>query len=77
MNTNIFIKTLDMSYENRTPDPGVIFHSEREIQYTSDIFRQQLKNYKMVQSMSCQGNCLDNDPAESFFHAIKVEKVYG
>ena len=31
----------------------------------------------MVQSMSRQGNCLDNAPAESFFHTLKVEEVYG
>ncbi|MCD4721150.1 MAG: IS3 family transposase [Desulfobacula sp.] len=24
-----------------------------------------------------QGNCLDNAPAESFFHTLKVEEVYG
>jgi len=39
-----FIKALDMAYENRIPYPGVIFHSDRKIQYASDIFRQQLKN---------------------------------
>ena len=27
--------------------------------------------------MSRQGNCLDNTPAESFFHTLKVEEVYG
>ncbi len=77
MNTNMFIKALDMAYENRIPEPGVIFHSDRGIQYASDIFRQKLKDYKMVQSMSRQGNCLDNAPAESFFHTLKVEEVYG
>ncbi|MDM8535674.1 IS3 family transposase [Desulfobacterales bacterium HSG17] len=77
MKTNMFIKALDMAYENRIPEPGVIFHSDRGIQYASDGFRQKLKNYQMVQSMSRQGNCLDNAPAESFFHTLKVEEVYG
>ena len=27
--------------------------------------------------MSRQGNCLDNAAAESFFHTLKVEEVYG
>ena len=31
----------------------------------------------MVQSMSRQGNCHDNASAESFFHTLKVEEVYG
>ncbi len=73
----MFIKALDMAYENRIPVPGVIFHLDRGIQYASDSFRLKLKNYQMVQSMSRQGNCLDNAPAESFFHTLKVEGVYG
>ncbi len=77
MNTNMFIKALDMAYKNRTPDPGVLFHSDRGIQYASNIFRPQLKKFEMVQSMRRQGNCLDNAPAESFFHTLKVEEVYG
>ncbi len=48
MNTNMFIKALDMAYENRIPGPGVIFHSDRGVQYASDIFRQQLKNYMAI-----------------------------
>jgi transposase InsO family protein len=31
----------------------------------------------MTQSMSRQGNCLDNAAAESFFHTLKAEEVYG
>ena len=31
----------------------------------------------MTQSMSRPGNCLDNAVAESFFHTLKVEEVYG
>ncbi len=31
----------------------------------------------MKQSMSRPGNCLDNAAAESFFHTLKVEEVYG
>lgn len=29
-----------------------------------------------VQSMSCKGNCWDNAMVESFFHTLKVERVY-
>ncbi len=35
------------------------------------------KKYNMVQSMSRQDNCLDNAPAESFFHTLKEKKYIG
>ncbi len=77
MKTPMFIKALDMAKENRSPDSSVIFHSDRGVQYASDAFRQRLTKYNMTQSMSRQGNCLDNAAAESFFHTLKVEEVYG
>lgn len=77
MKTSMFIKALDMAKENRLPASSVIFHSDRGAQYASDTFRQRLSRYNMAQSMSRQGNCLDNAAAESFFHTLKVEEVYG
>ncbi len=65
-----FINPLNMSYENRMPNPGVIFHSDSGIQYAIDIFRQKLKDYKIVPSMNRQGNLLDNAHVESFFHTL-------
>ena len=50
-----------------SPAHGVIFHSDRGVQYASDDFRKMLKKYKFVQSMSGKGNCYDNAVAESFF----------
>jgi len=65
MKTLMFLKALDMAKENRTPDSSVIFHSDRGVQYASDAFRQRLTRYNMIQSMSRQGNCIDNAAAES------------
>jgi len=77
MKTPMFIKTLDMAKECRLPDSSLIFHSDRGVQYASDAFRQKLSKYNMIQSLSRPGNCLDNAAAESFFHTLKVEEVYG
>lgn len=77
MKTTTFIRALDMAQENRSPQSSVTFHSDRGVQYASDAFRQRLTEYKMIQSMSRAGNCLDNAAAESFFHTLKVEEVYG
>lgn len=52
----------------------LIFHSDRGVQYASELFKQQLKKAKTVtQSMSRKGNCWDNAVAESFFKTIKSE----
>lgn len=58
------------------PLPGLIFHSDRGVQYACDNFRALLKTFKVIQSMSGKGNCYDNAVAESFFHTLKTELVY-
>ena len=58
------------------PEPGLIFHSDRGIQYACNDFREQLNTYQMIQSMSGLGNCYDNAVTESFFATLKKERVY-
>jgi transposase InsO family protein len=66
---------LDMAARNRPPREGLIFHSDRGVQYCSDEFRSLLKRLcpTVRQSMSRKGNCWDNACAESFFKTIKTE----
>lgn len=66
-------KALTMAVTDRDPSEGLIFHSDRGSQYTSESFRKLLKTYRMVQSMSSSGNCYDNAITESFFHTLKTE----
>ena len=56
---------------------GLIFHSDRGVQYTCSEFTKLLKKYKMRRSNYRKGNCWDNAVAESFFKTIKCELVYG
>lgn len=70
-------QAFEMACDRAQPDPGVIFHSDRGSQYTSQVFRTQLKKKGFIQSMSSTGNCYDNAVAESFFHTLKTEEVYG
>lgn len=58
------------------PPPGLIFHSDRGVQYACDDFRQLLGHFQVIQSMSGKGNCYDNAIVESFFHTLKTEMVY-
>lgn len=51
----------------------LIFHSDQGLHYTSHAYRKILKDFKVIQSMSRRGNCLDNAPIESFFGHMKDE----
>jgi transposase InsO family protein len=64
-----------MAIINRQPSKGMIFHPDRGTQHTSNKFREILKDYKIIQSMSRKGNCWDNAIAEYFFKAIKPEMI--
>jgi transposase InsO family protein len=55
---------------------GVIFHSDRGIQYSSKSFQEMLKKYGIIGSMSRPGCPYDNACAESFFSTAKRECIY-
>lgn len=71
----IVIAALRMAIERRRPEPGLIHHSDRGVQYASAEFRAVLDAHGLVASMSRQGNCYDNAVKESFFHTLKTELV--
>jgi putative transposase len=57
----------------RQPDPGLCFHSDQGIQYTSQQVHKPLELIGAVCSMSGRGNCYDNAVAEAFFSTLKGE----
>ena len=57
------------------PKSGLMFHSDRGVQYACEDFRAVLAQYEVIQSMSAKGNCWDNAVAESFFKTIKTEEL--
>jgi transposase InsO family protein len=69
------ICALEMAIKNRPPKDGLIFHSDRGVQYCAQTFRDilQEKCPTVRQSMSRKGNCWDNACAESFFKTLKRE----
>ena len=66
-----------MAIRNRTVKKGLIFHSDRGVQYANNKFANVLHSYKVTRSMSRTGNCWDNAVAESFFKTLKTESIYG
>ena len=77
LETTIIMQAMDMALRQRQPAPGLIFHSDRGCQYTSQVFRDRLRLAGIRQSMSKTGCCYDNAVAESFFHSLKVEWIHG
>ena len=69
------IAAFEMAVKNRSPKDGLIFHSDRGVQYCAQSFRDVLRERcpTVRQSMSRKGNCWDNACAESFFKTLKRE----
>jgi len=65
-----------MALQRRRPEPGLIHHSDRGVQYAAEPYRRVLGRHGIERSMSRRGNCLDNAPMESFFASLKREHVH-
>ena len=76
LTTKLPLAALDMAIRRRRPSAGLLHHSDRGCQYTSDEYRSVLAGLGVTVSMSRKGNCWDNAVAESFFATIKNELVY-
>jgi putative transposase len=69
-------EALAMAVQGRRPEPGLLHHSDRGVQYACSAYRWFLARHGMEPSMSRRGNCYDNAVMESFFHTLKVELVH-
>lgn len=69
-------RALSMACLNRSPQPGLLHHSDRGSQYASGDYQKLLTAHGIVCSMSRKGNCWDNAAMESFFATLKTELVY-
>lgn len=77
MTAELVCNALQMAITQRKRLQNVMVHSDRGSQYCSQAYRELLKKHRLVGSMSAKGNCYDNACAESFFHSLKVEAIYG
>jgi transposase InsO family protein len=71
------LTALNRAVFKRRPRPGVIFHSDRGIEYAAYAFRDRLAALGFVQSMNRPGEITDNAHMESFFHSMKSDVVHG
>ena len=79
MKAGLVIEALTRALQQRRPaagvwrDQGLLFHSDRGVQYASGPFRAVLEAHGIEPSMSRTGNCYDNAVAE--FATLKRELV--
>ena len=71
------LRALDRAVRNRRPRHGLIFHTDRGIEYAAGVFKQRLPELGIVQSMNRPGKVTDNAYIESFFHSMKSEAIHG
>lgn len=68
---------LMMAIRNRKPKPGLIFHTDRGIEYRSYYIQNIHKRYGIIPSMNRPGQTRDNAEMESFFHSLKADIIHG
>jgi putative transposase len=72
------LSAFNQAVENRKPQTGAIFHTDRGTEYGTFIFRDRLSEVGFVQSMNRPGGKMtDNAFMESFFHTMKAEGIHG
>jgi putative transposase len=70
-------QALGHAVRKRKPAPGLIFHSDRGVEYAAFDYRRALARQGIRQSMNRPGKMNDNAHMESFFHSMKTESLHG
>ena len=76
IDTDLIRKAFRQAVCHRAPKPGLILHSDRGVQYTSNEYKLVTGTQGIILSMSAKGYCYDNAAMESFFHTLKTEHIY-
>jgi transposase InsO family protein len=76
LRTELATDALEMALRTRRPNPGLIHHTDRGVQYTSTAYGELLATHQARQSVGRPGTCWDNAVAESFFATLKTELIY-
>ena len=74
--TGLISAAIMMAARNGRVEAGAVFHSDRGSNYTSAEYAATLRELNIQQSVGRTGICYDNAMAESFFAALKVERVH-
>ena len=76
MTTDLPMKALNQALTLRGNPTGVIHHSDRGSQYTSEQYLKRQETAGLHTSFGSAGTCLDNAVVESFFSVLKRECLH-
>ena len=71
------LAALNRALLRRRPVPGLIFHSDRGVEFSAYAFRARLAALGLTQSMTRPREIGDNAFIESFFHTLKADVIHG
>jgi putative transposase len=71
------LQALNRAVHSRRPGPGLLFHTDRGVEYAAGAFKQRAAELGIVQSMNRPGKITDNAFIESFFHSMKADVFHG
>ena len=71
------LEALNRAVRYRKAPRGLIFHTDRGIEYAAGAFKARLAELGITQSMNRPGKLNDNAYIESFFHSMKSEIYHG
>jgi len=74
---SLTLQALNRAVHSRRPSAGVVFHTDRGIEYSAGAFKARIAELGFIQSMNRPGKVTDNAFIESFFHSMKSETFHG
>ncbi len=76
LTTQLTRSALEQAIAARQPAPGLVHHSDRDVQYASNQYVKLLQQHQIISSMSRPANPYDNVSCESFMKTLKREEIY-
>lgn len=70
------MRALERAISARGTAPGLMFHSDRGVEYAAHRYQGLLQAHSIVPSMSRPYTSQDNAHMESFFHSLKAELLH-
>jgi len=77
LTARLAVMALEQAIQARQPQPGLVHHSDRGVQYASQDYVTLLQTHQLTPSMSRPAHPYDNAFCESFMKTLKQEEVNG
>jgi transposase InsO family protein len=74
LSSRLVTGALQHALANRSPQPGLVHHSDRGVQYASEEYGKLLDQHQMIPSMSRPANPYDNARCESLIKNSQVQR---